>query len=47
MGSGSFAYVKKAKNRKTGEYRAIKIYSLAKMNDTDIEYMMAEIEILK
>ena len=47
LGRGAFAYVKKAKNRKTGQYFAVKIYSKEKMLDSDRESMNTEIEILK
>lgn len=47
IGRGSFATVKKAKFRDTGERFAVKVLSKKKMNDEDKVAMQNEIEILK
>lgn len=47
IGKGSFATVKKAKNRETGVRYAVKVLSKKKMNDEDKIAMQTEIEILK
>jgi len=47
LGKGSFATVKKAKNRATGERFAVKVLSKKKMSDEDKIAMHTEIEILK
>ena len=47
LGKGSFATVKKAKNRETGERFAVKVLSKKKMSDEDKASMQTEIEILK
>lgn len=47
IGKGSFATVKKAKNRKTNIRYAVKVLSKKKMNDEDKIAMQTEIEILK
>lgn len=47
IGRGSFATVKKAKNRETGERFAVKVLSKRKMSDEDKKAMYMEIEILK
>ena len=47
IGKGSFATVKKAKNRATGERFAVKVLSKKKMTQEDKIAMQTEIEILK
>ena len=47
IGRGSFATVKKVKNRATGERFAVKVMSKRKMNDDDKVAIGTEIEILK
>lgn len=47
IGKGSFATVKKAKMRATGERFAVKVLSKRKMTDEDTIAMHTEIEILK
>ena len=47
LGKGSFATVKKAKNRATGERFAVKVLSKKKMSEEDKKAMENEIEILK
>lgn len=47
LGKGSFATVKRAKNRATGERFAVKVLSKKKMNDEDKAAMQVEIDILK
>lgn len=47
IGKGSFATVKKAKNRATGERFAVKVLSKKKMTEEDKIAMHTEIEILK
>lgn len=47
LGRGSFATVKKAKNRLTGERFAVKVLSKKKMSDEDKAAMQTEIDILK
>ena len=47
IGKGSFATVRKCKNRETGEYFAVKIFSKKKMIEEDITQLSTEIEILK
>ena len=47
IGKGSFATVKKAKNRASGIRYAVKVLSKKKMNEEDKIAMKTEIEILK
>ena len=47
IGRGSFATVKKAKNRASGVRFAVKVLSKKKMNDEDKISMQTEIDILK
>ena len=47
IGKGSFATVKKAKNRATGVRYAVKVMSKKKMSDEDKQAMQQEIEILR
>ena len=47
LGKGSFATVKLAKFRATGERFAVKVLSKKKMSDEDKIMMQTEIEILK
>jgi calcium/calmodulin-dependent protein kinase I len=47
LGKGSFATVKKAKNRATGERFAVKVLSKKKMSEEDKIAMQTEIDILK
>jgi len=47
IGKGSFATVKKAKNRETQVRYAVKVLSKKKMSDEDKIAMQTEIEILK
>ena len=47
LGKGSFATVKKAKNRATGERFAVKVVSKKKMSDEDKTGLQQEIEIMK
>ena len=47
LGKGSFATVKKAKHRISGERFAVKVLSKKKMNEEDKVAMQTEIEILK
>ena len=47
IGKGSFATVRKGKNRATGERVAIKILSKRKMGEEDVVSMQNEIEILR
>lgn len=47
IGRGSFATVKKAKNRTTKQKVAVKVLSKRKMSDTDLAALRQEIEILK
>mgnify|MGYP006114861495 FL=1 len=47
IGKGSFATVKKAKNRATGERFAVKVLSKKKMSEEDKLAMQTEIDILK
>jgi len=47
IGKGSFATVKKAKNRATGVRYAVKVLSKKKMNEEDKIAMQTEIDILK
>lgn len=47
IGKGSFATVKRAKFRETGERFAVKVLSKKKMKDEDKIAMKTEIEILK
>jgi len=47
IGRGSFATVKKAKFRSTGQRFAVKVLSKKKMSDEDKVAMKNEIEILK
>ena len=47
IGRGSFATVKRAKHRETGERFAVKVLSKRKMSDEDKLAMLTEIEILK
>jgi len=47
LGKGSFATVKKAKHRATGERFAVKVLSKKKMSEEDKAAMQTEIDILK
>ena len=47
IGKGSFATVRKCKNRSTGEYFAVKILSKRKMVEEDKASLMQEIAIMK
>lgn len=47
IGKGSFATVKKAKHRETGQRYAVKVLSKRKMTEEDLIAMHTEIEILK
>lgn len=47
LGKGSFATVKKCKNRATGERFAVKVVSKKKMKEEDMISMQTEIDILK
>ena len=47
LGKGSFATVKRAKNRATGERFAVKVLSKKRMSDEDKAAMDIEIGILK
>ena len=47
IGRGSFANVKKIKNRATGEKFACKVMSKKKMTEEDKAAALVEIEILK
>jgi serine/threonine protein kinase len=47
LGRGSFATVKKAKNRATGVRYAVKVLSKKKMSEEDVIGLQTEIEILK
>ena len=47
LGKGSFATVKRAKHRATGERFAVKVLSKKKMSEEDKVSMKTEIEILK
>lgn len=47
IGKGSFATVRKCKNRATGDYFAVKILSKRKMAAEDKASLMTEIEIMK
>ena len=47
LGKGSFATVKKAKNRATGDRFAVKVLSKKKMGEEDKAAMKVEIDILK
>ena len=47
IGRGSFATVKQAKNRQTGERFAVKVLSKKKMTEEDRQSLTQEIEILK
>jgi len=47
IGKGNFASVRKAKNRATNEYVAVKVLSKKKMNEDDRLQLMGEIEIMK
>ena len=47
IGKGSFATVRKCKNRATNEYFAVKILSKRKMGDEDKASLMQEIDIMK
>ena len=47
IGKGSFATVKKAKHRESGDRFAVKVLSKKKMNDDDKAAMQTEIDILK
>ena len=47
IGKGSFATVRKAKNRSTNEYVAVKVLSKRKMAQDDIDSLKNEIEIMK
>lgn len=47
LGKGSFATVKRAKHRETGERVAVKVFSKKKLSDDDREALRSELEILK
>ena len=47
IGKGSFATVRKAKNRQTNEYVAVKVLSKRKMAPEDVDSLKNEIEIMK
>ena len=47
IGRGSFATVKRAKLRSTGERFAVKVLSKRKMSEEDLAALHTEIEILK
>ena len=47
IGRGSFATVKRAKLRATGERFAVKVLSKKKMSEDDMEALQTEIEILR
>ena len=47
IGKGSFATVKKAKNRASGKRFAVKVLSKSKMSDEEKSAMQMEIDILK
>lgn len=47
IGKGGFAFVRKAKNRTTGQHVAIKIYQKEKMSEGERESMEIEMEVLK
>jgi serine/threonine protein kinase len=47
LGKGSFATVKRAKHRVSGERVAVKVLAKRKMNENDKAAMHQEIEILK
>ena len=47
IGKGSFATVKKAKNRETGVRYAVKVLTKKKMSEEDLIGLQTEIEILK
>lgn len=47
IGKGSFATVRKAKNRATGQYCAVKVLSKRKMSEEDILSLCNEVEIMK
>ena len=47
LGRGTFATVKKAKNRATGERFAVKVLAKRRMSDEDKINLLTEIEILK
>ena len=47
IGKGSFATVRKCKNRTTNEYFAVKILSKRKMAEEDKASLMQEITIMK
>lgn len=47
IGKGSFATVKRAKNRETGVRYAVKVLSKKKMSEEDKISMQTEIDILK
>ena len=47
IGKGGFAFVRRAKNRTTGQHVAIKIYQKQKMSEGEKESMEVEMEVLK
>ena len=47
LGRGSFASVKKAMNRKTGEFFAIKVFMKKKLTEINLEKLKTEIEVLR
>lgn len=47
IGRGTFATVKRAKNRATGERFAVKVLAKRRMSDEDKANMLVEIDILK
>jgi len=47
IGKGNFAVVRKAKNRATNEYVAVKVLSKKRMKEGETIQLMGEIEIMK
>ena len=47
IGQGSYAHVRRAKHRGSGEYVAVKIVSKKKMNIEDLQALETEIELMK
>ena len=47
IGKGTFATVKQAKDRISGELFAVKIFSKRKMNESDTNMLFQEIDVLK
>ena len=46
IGRGSFATVKKAQNRETKEYVAVKVFSKKKLDDEDTAALRNEVDII-